>query len=161
MGCFSWMFCNRDNKVALKIGRKGYLLLPDDTCIMEEVYNGYGVFGGKDVYALVAEWNREHLTEDMLRRPRYDRGDNEDVYRYNMDYYITAVCRLYDYKSGKYTDEEMQEKYGMDWKRELGINIACYDEQNAALPFPIKISSAKRKYSEMPPSISDRNQGCF
>ena len=29
MGNFSWMFCDKKNTEALKIGREGYLLRPD------------------------------------------------------------------------------------------------------------------------------------
>ena len=45
--------------------------------------------------------------------------------------------------------------------RWIGIAIACYNEQNAALPFPIKIAEARRerKYSELPTSKADPEQG--
>jgi hypothetical protein len=43
--------------------------------------------------------------------------------------------------------------------RYLGIDIACYDEDNASLPFPIKITTAPYNYEDMGPSESDPNQG--
>lgn len=43
---------------------------------------------------------------------------------------------------------------------DVGIDIACYDESNEALPFPIKITRTKRlKYWELPPSKKDLAQG--
>lgn len=54
----------------------------------------------------------------------------------------------------------MKAKYGSDWKRILGIAVACYDEQNAALKYPIKIASTNQcKYEDLPASKSDPNQG--
>ena len=32
-------------------------MCPDGTKIKEDDYEGYGVFGGRDIYQLVAEWN--------------------------------------------------------------------------------------------------------
>ena len=54
----------------------------------------------------------------------------------------------------------MKEKYGKEFKRKIGISIACYDEQNAALKYPIKIARLKNSvYEECSPSDSDPNQG--
>lgn len=45
--------------------------------------------------------------------------------------------------------------------RSIGIDIACYDEDNASLPYPIKITSKKTGicYEELPPSKWDPEQG--
>lgn len=45
--------------------------------------------------------------------------------------------------------------------RNIGIDIACYDEDNASLPYPIKITSKKTGicYEELPPSKWDPEQG--
>lgn len=46
------------------------------------------------------------------------------------------------------------------WKRSIGINIACYDEENTALKYPIKICKDKPvRYDFLPVSNSDPNQG--
>ena len=53
----------------------------------------------------------------------------------------------------------MSQKYGKDWKRDIGIDIACYDEQNEDIPYPIKITSKVMEYDSVSPSKSDPNQG--
>jgi hypothetical protein len=54
----------------------------------------------------------------------------------------------------------MKEKYGEDYKRSIGIDIACYNDQNAALKYPIKIAERKNSvYETCEPSLSDSDQG--
>ena len=43
--------------------------------------------------------------------------------------------------------------------RWLGIIMACYDEDNFALEYPIKITSKEMEYEHTSPSKSDPNQG--
>ena len=58
------------------------------------------------------------------------------------------------------SDAEMREKYSDDYKRIIGIDIACYDEQNASLPYPIKIvHNGNIPYEQALPSMSDPDQG--
>lgn len=63
-----------------------------------------------------------------------------------------------------------QEKYGKEIYegcydgidcelRWLGIVMACYDEDNAALEYPIKITTREMEYEKVAPSLSDPNQG--
>ena len=194
MGCFSWIYC--DTNKPLKIGKSARLLIPatfnngnKGGSIYESAYDGYGNFGGRDVYDLVAEWNREFLSEDMLEKePKLENFGG--LYRFEIDkyresgmseeeinmrnlaqkekYYRAAlqrrqvsIDRLTDYRNGM-SDNKMEEKYGKYWKRELGIDIACYDDQNAALPYPIKIAAKLGSiYETQPASKGDPNQGCF
>ena len=66
MGQFSWLDCEDgsqivDNKIA-----DVYVLVPEEVGgghIHERCYDGYGNFGGRDVYELVADWNRRYLKE--------------------------------------------------------------------------------------------------
>ena len=70
MGCFSWI--TSDTKKSIAIGMTGYsdcpkkvyLLNPFGEPYVEENYDGYGTFGGNDVYALLAKWNCPGLCED-------------------------------------------------------------------------------------------------
>ena len=50
-----------------KIDYGGYarIVCPDNSVIEESCYGGYGMFGGRDAYDLVADWNREAV-KDML-----------------------------------------------------------------------------------------------
>lgn len=154
--------------------------------IYEGCYDGYGHFGKYDIYALVAEWNRAYLSKDMLRdKPKFenygglydfeirslkqdglsddeikqkDLEQRQHYYNAAVKRYEASIKRLEDYRGGK-SDEEMGEKYGPDWKRQIGIDIACYDEQNASIPFPIKITTKVMGYDSVKPSQSDPNQG--
>ncbi len=75
-----------------------------------------------------------------------------------MNRYDTSIQRIKDFK--EWDDDEMAEVYGYDFKREIGIDIACNDWQNASLKFPIKISHSKDDVYELcEPSNSDPNQG--
>ena len=61
MGFFSWKtsdtkqsICNRySNRKTFPV----YLVTPNNEYILEENYEGYGVFGGQDVFVLLAQWN--------------------------------------------------------------------------------------------------------
>ena len=116
MGQFSWLDCKTKEQVVDNKLRDVYVLVPKEFGgghLLERRYNGYGIFGGRDIYALVAEWNRPELCIG-----------NEDK------------------------------------DREVGINIACYDKDNAKLKYPIKIThDANAVYEECGPSLSDPNQG--
>lgn len=158
MGCFSWMFADINNRRPLRMGNKGYVLCPDNTVIFEPNYDGYGEFDGRDVYELVVDWNREHLVSaitspeirasvlpvDIQLAKEAEKGDKY-AERFTMKKIMSGEFAPY-MKS--------------DWKRHLGISIACYDADNARLPFPIKIVSKKGlSYSNTKPSKSDPNQG--
>ena len=165
MGVFSWLDCNTGRQV--KIGRKAYVLVPKEFGgghITEMYYDGYGNFGGFDVYDLVADWNKGYITEANLRgmpkRSNYGKGESGDFYyELAVKRYNDTVKKITLWQAGA-SDDEMEEKYGSEWKRNIGIDIACYDEQNEALKFPIKIChNSKAVYEDCKPSMSDPNQG--
>ena len=173
MGQFSWMFADTDNKVNLLEGESAWLLQPNGKHIFESDYNGYGDFGGYDVYDLVVEWNRESLNVNMLSKPDRKAWSNDTEgalwYQKAVNVYNTTVSVLEKYMSGA-TDAEMlqfckQVGYGYtdgkDWKRNLGISIAGSDARNAALPFPIKICREPCDYDSVNASLDDPNQGWY
>lgn len=64
MGQFSWLDCKTGEQVIDNHPRDVYLLVPRQLGgghIKETCYDGYGHFGGKDVYDLVAAWNRDFI----------------------------------------------------------------------------------------------------
>lgn len=153
MGCFSWMFCDTNNEKSLRDGRVGYVLLPNGGYIKESCYDCYGDFAGYDIYNLVADWNRKFLSEnpDFEIKSPFKNGIPKKVKEF--DWYKV-------YSDLSLSREEVRKQIDYEY-RCIGIDIACYDIQNAALPFPIKIASKPCNYNEMPPSISDPHQGIF
>lgn len=164
MGCFTWTDARKpprkrrdgDYVIADKIGYGGYakIVCPDNTEIIEQCYDGYGDFDGHDIYDLVVDWNKEYLEDIFCAMPEDHWGyhlkevatafQNDDTYALHKE-----VSRLID--SGKEPSFFKDE-----WKRTIGIAIACGDEDNHSLPFPIKITATKwyRTYDELYPSCS-------
>ncbi len=70
MGFFSWKAADTDQSISNIYSERGalaiYLVTPDDEFIFEPAYEGYGVFGGKDAYMLLTQWNvPEQCTGDV------------------------------------------------------------------------------------------------
>ena len=127
MGQFSWLtsdteeqvFCDDPkDTVYVPIPREFQDLIGTD-CLVESNYDGYGRFGGRDIYALVAIWNK------------------------GVDKYTNPDGSLMP-------DNEI---------RGDGIAIACYEDDNFKLKYPIKITSEKIEYERALPSKPDPNQG--
>lgn len=179
MGCFSW--CTSDTKKSIPCTNdayKGapttvYLLNPFGPHYKENEYDGYGEFGGFDAYELVAEWNRPFLTVQNLRKPERSMyaADKEGsrYFRRAMEKFNLQCEGIKAYASGA-SDEYMQAIYGevfgwqgnkTDWKRCLGIAIACYEEQQVKLRYPIKLVETPCAYEEAGISPGCPYQGCF
>ena len=155
--------------------------------IYEDCYDGYGHFGSYDVYELVALWNRDNLPsstkamhepqifeydglysfeKEELRKKGFSEEEieNADIAKMQrrcdaaMEKYKFSLQRNVDFVN-RVSDEEMKEKYGKNYLREIGIDIGCYDEDNAALKYPIKIVTKKMDYENVAPSPGDPYQG--
>lgn len=145
-------YSNRDK---IPYGGFAKIVCPDNTEIKESYYEGYSEFGGYDVYKLVVDWNKEHLTEIFEKLAQKDPK--------HWGYYLKPLAEAYQNDDMQTVDTEihniMQSKNSMpdfntEWKRIIGIAIAC--ENNENLPFPIKITSTKwhKTYNELVPSHS-------
>lgn len=154
MGYFTWTDGNRKPRIITdRYGCKEYhradvvgydqqviVVCPDDTEIIEPSYYGYGIFGGRDIYELVVDWNKEYLADIFAQLER----DNPGGYFGQGDKEIAIA-----YQQGN--DNPSTDRY---WKRDIGIAIACTN--NANIPFPIKMTRVvhHKPYAEMYPSIS-------
>lgn len=154
MGQFSWLDCKTGEQVLVGFGRSSYLLVPREFGgghIEEGWYDGYGHFCGRDVYDLVAEWNREHIDLDVIPSKSWCEWHfgGEGKARKAFDDFRDDV-----------DDETMCERYGDDYKRVIGIAIACRDDDNAGIRYPIKITHDESAvYEECEPSRNDPDQG--
>jgi len=147
MGQFSWIYSDTNKQVINDRKADTYLLVPKafqdkyGKAIYEGCYEGYGEFGGYDVYDLIAEWNKEMIPE-IIRRIK------------NGTWHCSAnendIVNLRNYYEGKEINCELR------W---LGIVMACYDEDNFALEYPIKITSKEMEYKNANASESDPDQG--
>ena len=149
MGNFSWLDCDsvkeNNRQIVNDKCEKVYLLIPKEFgggYILESQYGGYGEFGGKDVYDLVIDWNIKDITNILQNK---DNFKCEWVKEYEEEFIHLS-------KGEPLSD-------GVD-KRTLGIAIACYDEDNAKLKYPIKVTHREDLiYEDANFSLSDPNQG--
>jgi hypothetical protein len=147
MGQFSWIYSDTDKQLIDNKKADTYLLVPPKfqekygKTIYESCYDGYGHFGKYDVYDLIPEWNREMIPE-IIRRIN---NGNWKCSTNGKD-----IKNLQNYYEGKPVDCELR------W---LGIVMACYDEDNFALEYPIKITTREMEYDSVVPSENDPNQG--
>ena len=168
MGCFSWKYCDSKGRMICGKYKNSYLLIPEEFGgghLIESCYDGYGHIGIVAIYDAVADWNRKYLTTDMIEVPNRnlwgDTPEGQQWYERAMKKYQVQCNRLLDYVRGK-SDAYMVKKYGNDWKREIGIDIACYDEDNKKLKYPIKIAEKEDSvYEQCRYSKRDPMQGCY
>lgn len=164
MGYFTWtdarrhpnVLKNGDYSAKDKIGYDGYakVVCPDNTEIIETCYEGYGEFGGHDIYDLVVDWNKAYLKEIFDKMPENHWGYHlkELAIAFQNDDLLTLRAEIERIvESGKEASWFRDE-----WKRNIGIAISCDDKDNESLPFPIKITTTKwhRKYDELVPSYN-------
>lgn len=148
MGQFSWLDCVTHKQIVDNKRKGVFLLVPAKfsgeygNAIFEKEYDGYGNFGGYDVYDLIADWNKEFvpILLEYAEKGWWTCDVNEP----------TKDNLLRFYKGEGITCE----------KRWLGIVMACYDEDNFKLPYPIKITYCHgATYEHCIPSETDPNQG--
>lgn len=70
MGQFSWVTSNTKERIIIDGGMPVALIDKNNKLYKEENYQGYGRFGGKDAYALLAEMN---VPEKCTGDERHDR----------------------------------------------------------------------------------------
>ena len=160
MGLFSWKWCDRKGR--LKVGGSAYVICPDGTFIYDGCYDGYGHFGGCDIYDLVVEWNHAHIKR-LAENIRSGIPFEHECDLWHEDIFLAYVDSDFDENAvSKYVRNNYPDCDYLihDWKREIGIYLACYDEDNASLDYPIKIASKPVAYDAVPPSLSDPLQGC-
>ena len=147
MGQFSWIYSDTNKQLIDNRKADTYLLVPKPfqekygKAIYESCYDGYGRFGRYDVYDLIPEWNKDMIPE-IIRRIKarnWKCSTNEN-----------DIKNLRNCYEGKSITCELR------W---FGIVMACYDEDNFTLEYPIKITTKEMEYENARPNESDPNQG--
>ncbi len=185
MGQYSFMDCKNNGRRVKIYGKQPvYVLIPKEFGgghIKETCYNGYGSFGGQDIYTLIAAWNRTFLSESMLEPiekgkygglwgfekddlrkggktedeiARLDDEEREQNYREALKRRKSFLKKMNAYRSGKKVDPELI--------RNIGIAITFYNENNGGdkIPYPVKIThDSKAVYEDYGFSAHDENQG--
>lgn len=147
MGQFSWIYSDTHRQLVANKSADAYLLVPRSfqekygKTIYESHYDGYGNFGMYDVYDLIPEWNKEMIPE-IIRRIKNG--------NWKCDAGKRDIENLRAYYEGREIDCELR------W---LGIIMACFNEDNAALEYPIKITTKIMEYENVAPSLNDPEQG--
>ena len=150
MGQFSWMYADTGKQMVDGAYKKSYLLVPEPfqealhaKYFCTQCYDGYGHFGARDVYDLVADWNREAIPDFMKRIREPHQGFTPGP---------GDLANLMAFYEGRPISCE---------KRWIGIMLACGDENNSKLPYPIKITEQELEYTKTryPYSKRDKNQG--
>lgn len=157
MGMFTWTdarykkpTCDTEGEYCsqqvIPYGGYAKVVCPDNTEIVEPCYMGYGIFAGKDIYELVVEWNREHLQELFDKMSPGDFGIE-----------FKSIAIIFQNKGQKAAEKAAKQEEGKiplanEWKRTIGIAIACNPPEPC--PYPIKIIRSEKswKYQELYPS---------
>ena len=146
MGQFSWLDCITQEQVLDNTRRDVYVLVPKEFGgghIKESCYDGYGHFGMYDIYELVVEWNKNNFDIAFNNVDTWKCGDWIKAYKEDLIRYAKG--------------EELRSGTEL---RILGIALACYDEDNARIKYPIKITHDETAiYEDCQPSLGDPDQG--
>ena len=171
MGQFSWLDCKTKEQILDNVSRDVYLLIPKEFGgghVVEHCYDGYGHFGRHDVYDLVADWNRSWVAA----HPDYIRPYDAIYAEKHPEHPAKKMCEMPwwpFYSDLTLSREEVVKKwkeagaegclFGCEY-RIIGIDLACYDDDNNALPYPIKIThDPDAVYERCDMSWSDPDQG--
>lgn len=112
------------------------------------------------MYDLVSNWNHEFLSQnpDFVIRSTGRKVSSYKWYSCYADLTLTP----------REIEKRLREEgvwHDCTEYRDIGIDIACDEENNKALPYPIKICNSKPEstaqyYQKLPASKSDPYQGC-
>jgi hypothetical protein len=127
--------------------------------IQEKYYDGYGIFGKHDIFDVVVDINKGHLAD-------FVNNDKVDSWAFGKKEYLIEIAEAVDKNLSEEEIEKIAEKAfeplkekmpwlaTKEWKRHLGIAISD-DENNARLPYPLKIvDTTDCVYEDLPISYS-------
>ena len=105
MGCFSWFTQDTDRRIVNNVPMR--VVMTDDKMnqYVENCYEGYGVFGGKDYYVLLAEMNGYSIedfegNEDQLRMKGIELAFEGNPHGYNPNVKHPSLSESGEYFNG-------------------------------------------------------------
>lgn len=146
---YHWTYADTKDDLIMECGWRGYVACPYGAFIREDHYAGDCMFDGIDVFELVALWNREYLAshpEHIIRKMNMQVKD----------------CGWYKWFSNldNFAECGREQSWHTPDLATIGWCIASDTEDNANLPYPIKITMVTdRNYDSLPPSKFMINEG--
>ena len=168
MGIFTWTDARRKPRRTKdgydwleedKIGYSGYakIVCPDGTEYATSYYHGDGMFGCVDAYDVIVDMNKEDLPRIIKKYEGKEPFFCECAKLLSegkTDEQVTDFA--YNKVKKAYGDEEGRDWLYKEWKRNIGIMMCCYDEDNDSLTYPLKITTIREKvdYKDLYPSYN-------
>ncbi len=156
MGYYTWKSSEKHRKSIGYGGGYFAVVLPDNSRIETDYYNGYGSFGCHDLYEVVVDQNRDYLGKVWDRILKSDRHFGLSLTPV-VQAYIEGGDSLAQSTAETLCNEgKLSEYLRYEWKRNIGIAIACEDKDNRALPYPLKVignKECKLTYDELLPAL--------
>ena len=186
MGLFSFVACDTGNRIKVGTYKEYYLLIPKhlqnqyDSYIKETRYDGYGDWGGYNIFVLLAEFNKGNASKiiPLMEKPKLehygglysfekddlrkqglseqeikDREESQrkEYYKMGLQRFNYSIKNLKKFDNGLINDEDVLESIGID-----------LFEFNDKLDYPLKIVERSDKKYESVASCSDYDplQGC-
>lgn len=177
MGMFSWLTADTDVSISSSHNAMPpvYLLQPGGKePIMEELYDGYGHFGGVDAYEWLA---KENLSPELLKAYLDDSPRNElrvlgiglEMGRYFycpetgdnwVVFHVGYAWLLPNAKAHYGTYEEIIEGFGASANDLIKTGRFVEKRFSDSVRYPLKFSfNPKAKYEDLPASEGCENQG--
>ena len=119
MGFFSWVTSDTGESISNHNSKKGalpvYLLCPDNNHIYEDDYEGYGNFGGRDAYALLAQWNAPEKCSGDDEKDRMVGIDLQFSYPEKIRFPLKFTRESLDYESVEPSKDCPNQGFFYDW----------------------------------------------
>ena len=172
MGFFSWLTSDTKKSIANQHSTKStfpvHMITEDGQIFTENNYDGYGVFGGKDIHVLAAEMNGyKGETDEETRNLFFDKIWVRGISKEGKKYINKEHFNRYDEpleSEGGLTPNELVEKHG--WKS-FGNSGEFEDWANEGLKMPKLVERLPQtqdwitEWNELPYPESCRDQGFF
>ena len=114
MGIYSWRTSDTNRTIGTCDSGEPmfpcYVICPDDSIIEDTDYAGYGIFGGQDIYTLLAQWN---VPEKCTGNTNIDHMLGAAI-GFNFDFDLKYPIKIVEFNKYKYDDVPAAQLYVYD-----------------------------------------------